>query len=138
MAMAGRSAIGSMSKITAMRSGPSLHAGRAGETYNIGGENQPTNIQVVEEICAILDELAPDSGHTFRMSNCASFVADRPGHDRRYAMNIDKIRGELGWKPKEGLSSGLIKTVRWFLEIPNGPKDRPPARLSAWITENYQ
>jgi dTDP-glucose 4,6-dehydratase len=112
--------------------------GRIGETYNVGGDNQPSNIQVVREICAILDELTPDSGHAPHDRLCC-FVADRPGHDRRYAMNIDKIREELDWKPREGLHSGLFKTVRWYLnnlEWARAIAGRP--EYQAWIHKNYQ
>ena len=112
--------------------------GRPGETYNIGGNNQPSNLQVVKEVCAILDDLAPDSGHTPHDKLCC-FVTDRPGHDRRYAMNIEKITQELGWRPKEDLHSGLLKTVQWYLDNPVWAKtiaDRP--EYQAWLQKNYQ
>ena len=112
--------------------------GQPGETYNVGGNNQPPNIQVVREICAILDDFAPDSGHAPHDQLCC-FVADRPGHDRRYAMNIEKIRQELGWHPKEDLKSGLQKTVRWYLENPVWLKSiaaRP--EYKSWLSKNYR
>ncbi len=115
-----------------------IRRGRPGETYNIGGNNQPPNIQVVKEICAILDDLAPDSGHAPHDRLCQS-VADRPGHDRRYAMNIDKIRQELGWRPKDDLHSGLRKTVQWYLNNPEWVRTiagRP--EYQAWLQKNYQ
>jgi dTDP-glucose 4,6-dehydratase len=115
-----------------------VRRGRPGETYNIGGNNQPPNIQVVMEICAILDNLAPDSGHAPHEHLCC-FVADRPGHDRRYAMNIEKIRQELDWHPKEDLHSGLLKTVHWYLNNPEWVKTiagRP--EYQAWLQKNYQ
>lgn len=111
--------------------------GNAGKTYNVGGENQPTNIEVVDEICGILDDIVPDSPYVPH-GNLRRFVSDRPGHDRRYAMDISKIRNELGWKPKEGLSSGLIKTVRWYLDNPEWAEkiaSRPAYRT--WIDKNY-
>jgi dTDP-glucose 4,6-dehydratase len=91
-----------------------LAKGRVGETYNIGGETERTNIDLVRTICALLDEIHPRKGGSY--SDLISFVKDRPGHDRRYAMNIGKIRQELGWYPKESFESGLEKTVRWYLE----------------------
>jgi len=112
--------------------------GRPGETYNVGGNNQLPNIQVVKEICSILDDLAPDSGHAPHDQLCC-FVADRPGHDRRYAMNIEKIRQELDWCPKEDLHSGLLKTVQWYLNNPEWVKaiaGRP--EYQAWLQKNYQ
>jgi dTDP-glucose 4,6-dehydratase len=89
--------------------------GRAGENYNIGGWNERTNIDVVKEICALIDELAPDSsiGPRHRL---ISYVADRPGHDLRYAIDASKIERELGWRPAETFQSGLRKTVEWYLE----------------------
>lgn len=90
-----------------------LERGRIGETYNIGGESERTNLQVVERICELLDQLAP--GPKPRRSQI-TYVADRPGHDLRYAMNIEKISRELGWRPSETFESGLERTVRWYLE----------------------
>ncbi|MGB2896027.1 MAG: dTDP-glucose 4,6-dehydratase, partial [Anaerolineales bacterium] len=92
-----------------------LKSGRIGETYNIGGNNQPTNLEIVEAICAILDEFIPDSAHVPH-KQLIQFVRDRPGHDRRYAMNIQKIQTELKWEPAAELNSGLRKTVAWYLE----------------------
>ncbi|UTW09632.1 dTDP-glucose 4,6-dehydratase [Pseudomonas benzenivorans] len=90
-------------------------AGQVGETYNIGGHNEQKNLHVVESICALLDELAPrQAGGSYREQ--ISFVADRPGHDQRYAIDASKIERELGWKPEETFASGLRKTVRWYLD----------------------
>ncbi|MCH7664222.1 MAG: dTDP-glucose 4,6-dehydratase [Chloroflexi bacterium] len=89
--------------------------GKLGETYNIGGGNQPTNLTIVETICEILDELAPRSDGASH-SEFIKFVKDRPGHDRRYNVSFDKISNQLGWKPKESLKTGLVKTVKWYLE----------------------
>lgn len=92
-----------------------LEAGRPGETYNIGGDSERTNLDLVRELCAALDHLAPRrDGH--RHASAITFVRDRPGHDRRYAIDHSKITRELGWKPQETLASGLAKTVRWYLE----------------------
>jgi dTDP-glucose 4,6-dehydratase len=90
-----------------------LERGRPGETYNIGGDAEQANIDVVNTICSILDRLSPRKDSH---SKLVTFVKDRPGHDRRYAMDTAKIARELGWKPRESFASGLAKTVRWYLE----------------------
>ena len=92
-----------------------LEEGVPGEIYNVGGHNERTNLEVVETICALLDELAPDSPHVPHAS-LITFVDDRPGHDRRYAIDAGKIECELGWTPRETFESGMEKTVRWYLE----------------------
>jgi len=92
-----------------------VQEGKLGESYNIGGGNQPPNIEIVKTICAILDELAPTADHTPH-EQLITYVTDRPGHDRRYAMNIEKISRELDWQPKYDLKTGLHKTVKWYLE----------------------
>jgi dTDP-glucose 4,6-dehydratase len=89
--------------------------GKVGESYNIGGHNERTNLEVVRAICALVDEMAPDSGIGKR-ENLIAFVADRPGHDLRYAIDASKIERELGWRPAETFESGLRKTVRWYLD----------------------
>lgn len=95
--------------------------GTIGETYNIGGHNEWPNVKVVRQICAILDELRPDpAGPHARL---ITFVADRPGHDARYAINATKIRDELGWAPKETFDSGLRRTVEWYLANPTWWRD---------------
>jgi dTDP-glucose 4,6-dehydratase len=91
-----------------------LEKGRIGETYNIGGEAERANIELVHALCALLDEARPRPAG--RYAELIAFVKDRPGHDRRYAMDIAKIRGELGWQPRETFESGLAKTVHWYLE----------------------
>lgn len=100
-----------------------LRNGRAGEKYNIGGGNERTNLQVVDEICAALEELLPPSDNTAlrergirHYSELKSFVPDRPGHDRRYAIDASKICSELGWKAEHDFSQGIRNTVRWYLE----------------------
>ncbi len=114
-----------------------LRRGRLGECYNVGGGNQVPNIRVIGEICAILDDLAPGPGRVPHQELC-SFVADRPGHDRRYAMNTDKIRAELGWRPKEDLHSGLQRTVKWYLDNPEWVKKITARReYRAWLEKNY-
>ena len=90
-----------------------LATGGLGETYNIGGETERANIDLVRALCALLDRLRPRAGS---YAELIEFVKDRPGHDRRYAMNIGKIRRELGWRPRESFESGLEKTVRWYVD----------------------
>jgi dTDP-glucose 4,6-dehydratase len=92
-----------------------LEAGQVGEVYNIGGHNEMANLEVVKTICGLLDEMVPDSPHKPHES-LISFVKDRPGHDRRYAIDAGKLQRELGWKPEETFKSGIRKTVRWYLD----------------------
>ncbi len=92
-----------------------LEGGRVGETYNVGGHNQKTNLEVVRTICSLLDKLVPGSSFVAHAS-LITFVEDRPGHDRRYAIDASKIRRELGWVPRETFESGMKKTVRWYLD----------------------
>ncbi|MBV1703276.1 MAG: dTDP-glucose 4,6-dehydratase [Hyphomicrobiales bacterium] len=87
--------------------------GRVGESYNVGGRNERRNIDVVQAICDLVDELAPDAAGPRR--RLISFVADRPGHDRRYAIDADRIAADLGWRPRETFETGLRKTVEWYL-----------------------
>lgn len=109
--------------------------GRLGETYNVGGGNQPYNIDLVQEICAILDELHPASAPHDRL---ITHVPDRPGHDRRYAMDITKIRAELGWVPHHDLESGLRETVKWYLEHPEWVKAILEQNdYQGWLDKNY-
>ena len=90
-----------------------LETGRPGEKYNIGGANERSNLQVVETICDLLDELAPSAEGSHR--DLITFVADRPGHDRRYAIDATKIKTELGWRARETFETGIRKTVEWYL-----------------------
>lgn len=91
-----------------------LEQGKNGETYNIGGHNEKTNLEVVKTICSLLDKLKPDSPHVPHES-LITFVTDRPGHDLRYAIDADKIAAELGWTPQETFESGIEKTIKWYL-----------------------
>jgi dTDP-glucose 4,6-dehydratase len=90
-----------------------LSKGRLGETYNVGGRNERTNLQVVETICRILDELRPSALGSYL--DLITFVQDRPGHDKRYAIDATKLETELGWKAEENFDSGILKTVEWYL-----------------------
>ena len=114
-----------------------MEKGKIGETYNIGGNNQPPNLEIVNTICAILDDLLPES--EFKPHNqLIRFVQDRPGHDRRYAMNIDKIKNELGWQPEEDLQTGLRKTVKWYLDNSGWiEKTIHKMDFQEWVKVNY-
>lgn len=92
-----------------------LDTGKDGETYNIGGHNEKTNLEVVQTICGLLDKLVPDSQYIPHES-LITYVTDRPGHDLRYAIDADKIAAELGWTPRETFESGIEKTIHWYLE----------------------
>lgn len=114
-----------------------LQNGRTGETYNVGGNNQPTNMSIVDAICTILDELKPDSPHHPHAS-LKKFVTDRKGHDRRYAVNISKISSELGWQPKHNLQDGLRQTIGWYLENSEWVKAiRKQKEYQSWLDQNY-
>jgi len=114
-----------------------VERGRPGETYNVGGNNQPPNLEIVHRICALLDEQLPDSPYLPHHQLIRS-VADRPGHDRRYDIDIHKISGELGWQPRHDLASGLEKTIAWYLSHPQwvgAITNRPD--FQTWIDRNY-
>jgi dTDP-glucose 4,6-dehydratase len=93
-----------------------LERGRVGDTYNVGGRSERTNLAVVEAVCDLLDEISPAASGSGSRRSLIDFVADRPGHDRRYAMDSSKIERELGWRAQENFESGLAKTVRWFCD----------------------
>jgi dTDP-glucose 4,6-dehydratase len=112
-----------------------LQKSQLGETYNIGGNNEKNNLTVVEKICEILDELAPKLN--FRRSSLITFVKDRPGHDRRYAIDCSKIKRDLGWEPKENFESGLLKTIQWYLDNPNWIEQVQSGNYQTWIEKNY-
>ena len=114
-----------------------IHAGKSGETYNVGGENQPTNLEIVQEICRILDRDIPDSQFVPH-DHLIEYVTDRPGHDRRYAMNINKIKAEVDWKPKVNLKDGLELTVAWYMENSDWVKKiRDQQEYQSWMKNNY-
>jgi len=112
-----------------------LARGRVGETYNVGGWNEMTNLDVVHTLCDLLDELRPKSAGSYR--DQITFVADRPGHDRRYAIDARKLERELGWKPAETFESGLRKTVRWYLENQPWVQDVMSGEYRNWVAKQY-
>jgi dTDP-glucose 4,6-dehydratase len=112
-----------------------LTKGKAGETYNIGGDNQPANLTIVQTVCDLLDGIKPQAESRRRLIR---FVTDRPGHDRRYAMDISKIERELGWSPRHTLPNGLLDTVHWVLSNPDwvaAIQERP--EYQSWLMKNY-
>jgi dTDP-glucose 4,6-dehydratase len=113
-----------------------LERGKIGETYNIGGCNEQANLDTVKLLCSLLDEMLPTSTH-LPHHNLISFVADRPGHDRRYAINAAKIERELGWRPAETFASGLRRTVRWYLEHQDWVEQVTTGAYRQWIDLNY-
>jgi dTDP-glucose 4,6-dehydratase len=114
-----------------------LDKGRVGETYNIGGNSERKNLDVVMAICDIVDELRPDDALGPRRK-LITFVADRPGHDRRYAINASKICRELGWRPAVEFESGLRKTVEWYLDHGSWVQSVRTGAYMDWIRQNYE
>ena len=113
-----------------------LEAGRPGETYNVGGWNEKPNIEIVKTICGLLDELRPRTdGRSY--AEQITYVKDRPGHDRRYAIDARKIERELGWRPAETFDSGIRKTVNWYLENPEWVENVKSGAYRAWVETNY-
>jgi dTDP-glucose 4,6-dehydratase len=112
-----------------------LEAGRLGETYNIGGWNEKPNLDVVHTLCAILDELsrAPMASPTRQIT----YVQDRPGHDRRYAIDASKIERELGWKPAETFETGIRKTVQWYLDNQAWVANVTSGAYKQWVGKQY-
>ncbi|MCI1191766.1 dTDP-glucose 4,6-dehydratase [Calidifontimicrobium sp. SYSU G02091] len=113
-----------------------LERGRIGETYNIGGWNEKTNREIVHTICALLDELRPDPAGPY--SRLITYVTDRPGHDRRYAIDARKIERELGWRPAETFESGIRKTVQWYLDHPDWVAEVQSGSYREWLATNYR
>jgi dTDP-glucose 4,6-dehydratase len=112
-----------------------LARGVPGETYNIGGWNEKPNLEIVHAVCDIVDEMAGRAGGSRR--ELITFVKDRPGHDRRYAMDARKIERELGWRPKETFETGIRKTIRWYLENKEWVKDVTSGSYRQWISTHY-
>jgi dTDP-glucose 4,6-dehydratase len=113
-----------------------LAAGRLGETYNVGGWNEKPNIEIVKTVCALLDALRPRADGQSYASQIA-YVKDRPGHDRRYAIDARKIERELGWKPAETFESGIRKTVQWYLDHPEWVQRVQSGAYREWVQKQY-
>jgi dTDP-glucose 4,6-dehydratase len=112
-----------------------LEAGKPGETYNIGGGNEKPNLDIVHAVCVLLDELRPRSNGSYREQ--VTFIKDRPGHDRRYAIDARKIMQELGWKPAETFDTGIRKTVQWYLENPEWVTHVQSGAYRDWVETQY-
>jgi dTDP-glucose 4,6-dehydratase len=112
-----------------------IEAGVPGETYNIGGWNEKPNLEIVHTLCALLDQFRPDPAgpHT----RLITYVKDRPGHDRRYAIDAQKIERELGWRPAETFESGIKKTVAWYLDNPAWVEHVTSGAYRTWVDQNY-
>jgi dTDP-glucose 4,6-dehydratase len=113
-----------------------LEAGRVGETYNVGGWNEKPNIEIVKTVCALLGEMRPRADGLPYTSQI-TYVKDRPGHDRRYAIDASKIHRELGWKPAETFESGIRKTVQWYLDHPDWVAHVQSGDYRHWIGQQY-
>ena len=114
-----------------------LEGGRVGETYNVGGWNEKPNLEIVRTVCALLDELRPRTdGQPY--ASQISYVKDRPGHDRRYAIDARKIERELGWKPAETFESGIRKTVQWYLDHPEWVANVQSGAYRQWVQAQYE
>ncbi|XHS80401.1 dTDP-glucose 4,6-dehydratase [Burkholderiaceae bacterium UC74_6] len=112
-----------------------LAGGRLGETYNVGGWNEKANIDIVKTVCALLDELRPSSEGPY--ARLITYVTDRPGHDRRYAIDARKIERELGWRPAETFETGIRKTVQWYLDHPEWVARVQSGAYRDWVSKQY-
>ena len=111
-----------------------LEAGQPGQVYNIGGNSEKTNLEVVQTLCAVLDELRPAAKPYASLIN---YVKDRPGHDRRYAIDAGKIRRELGWQPAQNFAGGIRSTVAWYLANTEWTKSVTSGEYQKWVNANY-
>ena len=113
-----------------------LERGQAGETYNIGGWNEKTNLEVVNTICSVLDSLRPrNDGQSY--AELITFVKDRPGHDRRYAIDASKVERELGWRPAETFDTGIRKTIQWYLDNHDWIDGVVSGSYRDWVQKQY-
>ena len=112
-----------------------LAGGRVGQTYNVGGWNEKPNIEIVQTVCRLLDEMRPDPAGSH--SRLITYVTDRPGHDRRYAIDARKLERELGWKPAETFETGIRKTVRWYLDHADWVAQVQSGAYRDWVSTNY-
>ena len=113
-----------------------LEAGRVGEVYNVGGWNEKANLEIVHTVCSLLDELRPRAdGNPYK--NQITYVTDRPGHDRRYAIDASKLERELGWKPAETFESGIRMTVQWYLDNPDWVTNVQSGAYREWVQKQY-
>ena len=113
-----------------------LQAGRLGETYNVGGWNEKPNIEIVNTVCKLLDELRPKADGSSYATQI-TYVTDRPGHDRRYAIDARKLEAELGWKPAETFETGIRKTVQWYLDNPQWVANVQSGAYKDWVNKQY-
>jgi len=112
-----------------------LEAGRLGETYNVGGWNEKPNIEIVQTVCRLLDEMRPKEQGSY--ASQITYVTDRPGHDRRYAIDARKLEAELGWKPAETFETGIRKTVEWYLNHPEWVQHVQSGAYRDWVNKQY-
>ena len=112
-----------------------LARGKVGETYNVGGWNEKPNIEIVKTVCALLDEMRPDPAGSY--ARHITYVTDRPGHDRRYAIDARKLERELGWKPAETFETGIRKTIRWYLDNAEWVSHVQSGSYRDWVSRNY-
>jgi dTDP-glucose 4,6-dehydratase len=114
-----------------------LESGVVGETYNIGGNSEKSNIEIVDFICKTLDQIRPrKDGKSYL--ELKRHVSDRPGHDRRYAINATKITSQLGWKPQETFETGMIKTINWYLDNLDWVLNVTSGQYQKWISKHYE
>ena len=114
-----------------------LQAGKTGEVYNVGGWNEKANLDIVHIVCSLLDELRPRSDKKSYQEQI-TFVTDRPGHDRRYAIDARKLERELGWKPAETFETGIRKTIQWYLDNPDWVQNVQSGNYKQWLEKNYK
>jgi dTDP-glucose 4,6-dehydratase len=112
-----------------------LARGRVGETYNVGARSERNNLEIVHTICDLLDELRPAAEGSYR--RLVAFVKDRPGHDRRYAIDASKLERELGWRPAETFESGIRRTVGWYLDHPVWVAEVQSGAYRQWVETHY-